>query len=94
MTRLLFGGRGKAVVADNVGQNSEYIENGVSGIVVEHDDVTSFAKNVVRVLKDEHLQIMFGKNAKVRMFEKFDWDKLIIKIEEAYSKAIKKISKN
>ena len=80
--------RGKAVVADNVGQNTEYIENGVSGIVVDHDDVTSFAKNVVRILKDEHLQTMFGKNAKVRMLEKFGWDKLIIKIEEAYSKAI------
>ena len=80
--------RGKAVVADKVGQNTEYIENGVSGIVVDYDDVTSFAKNVVRILKDEHLQTMFGKNAKVRMLEKFGWDKLIIKIEEAYRKAI------
>jgi len=75
---------GKAIVANRVGQIAEYIEHGRSGLLTDPKDTEEFAKNVVRVLKDERLRKKLGWNAKIRIYRDFGWDKLSIRVEKAY----------
>lgn len=75
---------GLAIVAADVGQSSEYIEHGRSGLLVKAGDTEAFARCVVRLLRDEGLRGALGKEARRRVFEEFAWEKLIERIESAY----------
>ena len=72
------------VVADRVGQNAEYIEHGVSGLLIEPGDTAGFVAAVVRLLNDENMRRSLGQNAHRRMVEQFTWARLAATAEEAY----------
>jgi len=78
---------GKAIVADRVGQIAEYLQNESSGILVEPGDTESFARAVIRVLKDESLRSRLGENAKQRIWDRFGWDRLALEVVAAYERA-------
>ena len=75
---------GVAVVADDVGQNGEYVVHGVSGLLVPVGDTGAFARSVVELLRDESLRTKLGQGAQRRVFEEFNWGKLVTGVEEAY----------
>ena len=75
---------GVAVVADDVGQNGEYVEHGISGILIAPGDTAAFAGRVVELLRDESLRAKLGGGAQRRIFGEFNWGKLVMRIEEAY----------
>ena len=58
---------GKPVVASRVGCLSEYVEDGVTGILVEPANVEELAKAVVKLLQDDGLRQCMGENAKGRI---------------------------
>ncbi len=74
---------GLPVVADRVGQNREYIEDGVSGLLVE-DGTDGFANAVVRLLGDAELRRRLGAAAQKRVRRDFDWGRLAAVVEGAY----------
>lgn len=80
---------GKAVVADGVGQISEYTEHGRSGMLVEPGDVEQFAKWVVKLLKNRELRERLGENAKRRIWDSFSWEQLANTVELAYELALR-----
>ena len=75
---------GKAIVTHRVGQNVEYLENGVSGLLVEPGNVTDFAEALVAVLTDRAFAARLGKQAAIRIREKFDWAQRVLDVEHAY----------
>ena len=75
---------GLAIVAEDVGQSSEYIEHGHSGLLVEAGDTEAFAWCVVRLLRDESLREALGNETRRRVCEEFAWEKLVERIESAY----------
>lgn len=75
---------GLPVVADRVGQASEYIKQGDSGLLVEPGDVEAFASSVVRLLTDAELRRRLGQGARSRILSEFHWDRLAETAEEAY----------
>jgi len=75
---------GKAVVADDVGQISEYIEHGKSGMLVEPGATEEFARIVIELLKNRKLREELGGEAKRRMWKEFKWRKLAKKAELSY----------
>ncbi|MFQ5813146.1 MAG: glycosyltransferase family 4 protein [Anaerolineae bacterium] len=75
---------GVPVVADDVGQNGEYVVHGVSGLLVPAGDTDTFARNVVELLRDESLRAKLGKGARRRILGEFNWGKLVARVEEAY----------
>ncbi len=75
---------GLAIVAEDVGQSSEYIEHGRSGLLVEAGDAEAFARCVVRLLRDEGLRGTLGNEARRRVCEEFAWERLAERIESAY----------
>lgn len=81
-------GSGRAVVADDVGQISEYIENGKSGILVEPSDVKQFSQRVVELLRNRRLRERLGENARKRVWEEFNWRRFVKDVELAYELAL------
>jgi glycosyltransferase involved in cell wall biosynthesis len=72
------------VVADRVGQNGEYIEHGISGLLVAPGDTEAFVMAVVRLLRDRALAQSLGAAAQQRIRTEFTWQKLAGEVESAY----------
>jgi glycosyltransferase involved in cell wall biosynthesis len=79
---------GVPVVADDVGQNGEYIEHGVSGLLVPVGETDAFARSVVELLRDKSLRTKLGSGARRRVLGEFNWGKLVVRVEEAYGGAV------
>jgi len=75
---------GLPVVADAVGQNTAYIVDGESGLLVSPGDDVAFADAIVRLLADRDLRARLGAAAARRMREHFNWDRLVEEVERAY----------
>jgi glycosyltransferase involved in cell wall biosynthesis len=76
---------GKAIVADKVGQVSEYIIDGESGILADHNNVANFALETITLLRNEKLASKLGASAKIRASETFNWEKLAENVQKAIS---------
>ncbi|MCX7682213.1 MAG: glycosyltransferase family 4 protein [Anaerolineae bacterium] len=76
--------RGVPVVAEAVGQASEYIRHGETGWLVEPGNTASFAEAVARLLRDERLRTQLGGAAAEDMRERFSWERLVFSVEQAY----------
>ena len=79
---------GKAVVTSRLGQNLEYIEDGHSGVLTEPGDAGDLARGLLSVLSDREWAAELGRNARQRIWEKFDWDTRVGRVERAYSIAL------
>jgi glycosyltransferase involved in cell wall biosynthesis len=77
--------RGRPLIVDAVGQNCEYIEAGVSGVLIPAEDDQTFGQAIVALLQDPARQARLGQMAAQRMQEKFTWSTLCQIVEEAYS---------
>jgi glycosyltransferase involved in cell wall biosynthesis len=75
---------GVPVVADDVGQASQYIEHLSSGYLVPAGDSDAFAAGVLRLLGDTELRLRLGRHARDRIMEEFSWPKLADVVERAY----------
>ena len=76
---------GVPVVAEAVGQNREIIRHGETGWLVEPGDVEAFAETVAQLLEDAPLREKLGQAAARDVQERFAWDRLVKKVERAYS---------
>ncbi len=71
-----------------MGQNQEYIENGVSGVLIPPGDVDAFAHAVVTLLRDPDRRQRLGVSARQRIAEFFTWEHLATDVEQAYRIAL------
>ena len=79
---------GVPVVADAVGQNREYIQDGVSGRLVVPGDTVAFARRVAGLLRDPSAASRLGRAARQRVQGDFAWPALAQRLETAYRLAI------
>jgi trehalose synthase len=61
----------KPVVASNVGGLPSQIEDGISGFLLDPQDVDGFAERIVRILKDPDLAKSLGEKARETVRQKF-----------------------
>jgi glycosyltransferase involved in cell wall biosynthesis len=54
---------GKAVVATNVGCLPEYVQDGITGILVPPQDEEKLAQAIIRLLENDELRTRLGRNA-------------------------------
>jgi len=78
---------GLPVVAEDVGQNREYIRNGDTGLLVEPGDTGAFAEAIVRLWGDASLRSRLGQEASQDVSARFGWEKLVDTVERAYGMA-------
>lgn len=75
---------GVPVVADRVGQNAEYIEHGLSGLLINPGETERFIEAVVHLLRDQALAKRIGTVAQERIRSAFAWHRLAERVERAY----------
>ncbi|MDX1416989.1 MAG: glycosyltransferase family 4 protein [Candidatus Promineifilaceae bacterium] len=75
---------GIPVVAESVGQVSEYILNGQSGILHPTGDVTNIINDIVNLLQDESKRRRMSANAREHYWQTFSWRRLAVRLEQAY----------
>lgn len=83
LTELL--NAGVPVIAEAVGQNTEYIAHGETGLLTTPGDQEAMITAVLRVINDKALADRMGDAAHQRMQEKFSWDGLAAEVERAYA---------
>jgi D-inositol-3-phosphate glycosyltransferase len=78
----------RPIVADAVGQNGAYLEQGVSGVLVPPGDEAAFATAVADLLVDRERQQRLGAAAEQRVWREFNWDVLADQAKAAYARAV------
>ena len=66
---------GLPVIASKVGGIPEAIEEGISGILVEKQDVDTLTKAIEKLIEDKHLSEQMGANGRKIVEEKFTWNR-------------------
>jgi glycosyltransferase involved in cell wall biosynthesis len=74
---------GKPIVANEVGQIKEYIENETSGILVRSNDNHKFSAQILRLLSDNSLRQKLSDNAKIQITTRFSWDNIMGTVKQA-----------
>jgi len=66
---------GKPVVVSNVGGLPEVVENDVTGIIVKANDIETTTDAIEKLIHDKELREKFGKAGRIRVKNKFNWQK-------------------
>lgn len=80
---------GKAVVATSVGGNSELIEHGINGMLVQPNDENSLAEAILACLIDKAGALAMGAAASQKVAENFTLDIMIRKYEKVYCESLR-----
>lgn len=78
----------KAVVNSNIGWAQELIVNEESGFLVHPSDSSLYADKILELLRNDSLCLQIGKQARIRVEDKFDIKKIVRDNIEFYQKAI------
>jgi glycosyltransferase involved in cell wall biosynthesis len=79
---------GLPIVAGQVGQTAEYIEDGRSGLLVPPGDPAALARAALALLADPALRARLGQGAQARVAQHYTWDRLASSAERAYHLAL------
>jgi glycosyltransferase involved in cell wall biosynthesis len=79
---------GLPIVAGQVGQTAEYIEDGRSGLLVPPSDPAALARAALALLADPALRARLGQRAQARVAQHYTWDRLAASAERAYHLAL------
>jgi glycosyltransferase involved in cell wall biosynthesis len=78
---------GLPVVAESIGQVTEYVQHEQTGLVCPVGDVAGLGAAVVRLLQDKSKQQQFSAAARIHMRQSFTWDKLAEHLESVYQQS-------
>jgi len=67
---------GLPIIATDVGGTREIIEDGKTGFLIKTGDTEQLAHKLHRLLTDTDLREELGRNARIFVKQKFDWDKI------------------
>lgn len=79
---------GVPVVADRVGQLTEYVKPGISGILCDPDNWQEMSAAVVVLLYDRDAARMLGAAGRAYLLETFSWSKYAARLYELYCETI------
>ena len=79
---------GKAVITSRMGENLVYIEDHCSGLLTEPGNPEDLARALFVALSDRDRAAKMGRNARQRVWARFDWDARAGEVERAYEIAL------
>lgn len=86
LTEILLAG--VPVVADHVGQVTEYITDGISGILCDPADPEAMAEAATELLNNRELRRELGAAGRTYLLDHFSWFKYAQKLDEFYRKQV------
>lgn len=78
----------KAVIATNVGGNSEIINNSYCGLLIDSNDDKALAANILELASDENQRQKLGIHARKRVHEAFDIESVVKEYTSLYITAV------
>lgn len=78
----------KPVVATTVGCIPEYVNNGITGLLVPPKDEEALANAIIKILSDDNLRKEMGENIEKMVDEEYSWENLAAKTNETYEQTI------
>ena len=82
---------GIPVVGEDVGQVSEYVRNGRSGLLRSSGDIDGLAADLVHLLTDKIVRAQFADAAKTHIADHFRWSQRAAELEQAYQQLLTQI---
>lgn len=89
MTLAEAGSCGLPAVATSAGGMTEVVDHGVTGLVVAPAAPGELAEAINRLLDDRSTADAYGRAARVRVCERFAWDKVVTQLERVYGETAK-----
>jgi glycosyltransferase involved in cell wall biosynthesis len=81
---------GTAVIASDIGQINEVVQNGVNGLLVAAGDVDALAGALKKLIASPHYRMELGRQAREFVIQRYSWDNYISRLEDLYISAIGK----
>lgn len=79
----------KPVIATDVGNFSELVDNGTTGLIIPPGDVSALADAITTLLENPQLRCEMGENAKRKFSSShFSWEAIAIRTQDIYQQAI------
>jgi glycosyltransferase involved in cell wall biosynthesis len=85
MTAYVFG---KPVIATRAGSLPEYVQDGVTGFLVDPGDEIQLAEALIRLLSNNDLRRQMGENAERWVQEELGWKRIAEQTLDAYNWAM------
>jgi glycosyltransferase involved in cell wall biosynthesis len=85
---------GAAVVASNLGQISEVIQDGYNGLLTPASDVNALARAILQLIENPELRTRLGQQARLDAEQKYSWDHYISRLENVYESVLSNHTKN
>ena len=73
---------GKPVIAGRSGGVTEAVVDGVTGLIVDPENINQIAEAVIKILTDETLTKKLGEQGRERVEKEFIWEIQIVKLEK------------
>jgi glycosyltransferase involved in cell wall biosynthesis len=83
---------GKAVVASDLGQIADAIQDGQNGLLVPAGSTSALADAVVRLIEDQTLRSRLGEQARRTAVENYSWEQYINRLTGLYAQVIAEFS--
>jgi len=80
----------KPVVVSDVGGLPEVVENDVTGFIIKANDIEETTDAIGKLIQDRELREKLGVAGRVRVKDKFDWQKNVNDMINFYDQTIKK----
>ena len=80
---------GVPVIASNVGGNSELVDEGKTGALYSVNNNNELIKLIKQYIENNEMRILQGKNARLRIEEKFSLNKMVEQYTQIYDAVLK-----
>jgi glycosyltransferase involved in cell wall biosynthesis len=81
---------GKPVIATDGGGTNELIQNNITGILLEPENIDMLVNEITRLMGDQDLRKLMGKNGRQRIRNKFSSERMVKAIIKLYSELLDK----
>jgi glycosyltransferase involved in cell wall biosynthesis len=82
---------GLPIVTTPVGGIPDVFEDGINGYLIEPGDIDALSNTIVRLLKDEKLREIIGKNNIKKVKEEFDINVVVRKLSKIYEELLSRV---
>lgn len=79
----------KPVIGAAIGAVKDVISDGVDGLLMEMDSVSSLSEKLTTLISDDRLRKTMGENGFVKVKENYTWDIITARLRKCYADAIK-----
>jgi len=85
----LAGSFGKPVIATDVGNFNEMVDNGITGLVIPPGDLSALSNAIITLIENPQLRHEMGENAKLKFnCSQFSWETIAERTQNIYQQAI------